>query len=530
MHHGAPEAIVGSTSQAFVVAKSPSGVSAYNSAYSPFYYSDSEQILRSDDLLGTNQIAYGKQGSGTGQFYGAYGIALDSLGRIYVADTYNGRVVRIDKMSGLNWKTYGAYGSGQGQFHDPQGIAVDSKGRIYIMDTGNSRLVRIDDMNGTNWTVFNKVGTGTGQVSNFTSVTVDTSSSCSTGICRIYIPDTGRIVRMDDMNGTNWTALTQAPGGTPRFSMPAAVAVDSAGKIYVADNGLVAPAVVRVDNMTGANWTTVYVSATGTTGLNSISVDRSQAVFTGGGGAKIINEMIGVLTSSGAVAPYGTYYVFGVTPVPLPSPVPSAVSLTPASLTFSQKVGPPSPAQTITVANFGGSPLNISQITAGGAFAETNNCPRQLQAGSNCTISVTFTPTGTGAVTGSLTVNDDSYNLGKSQSATLHGTVPAATATPSSLSFGSLVVGDTSLAQKVTLKNSGSAPLQVTSITAPAPFAETNTCGGTIAPSASCTISVTFTPTSAGSFTASLTISDNAGTQTVSVSGSGIADSISTQH
>jgi hypothetical protein len=199
-------------------------------------------------------------------------------------------------------------------------------------------------------------------------------------------------------------------------------------------------------------------------------------------------------------------------------------------LTFSQNVGTTSPAQTITVANFGGSPLNFSGITAGGVFAQTNNCPTQLQAGSNCTISLTFTPSGTGAVTGSLTVLDDSHNLGTSQRATLHGTVPAATATPSSLSFATQVVGNTSLAQKVTLKNSGSAPLQVTSITAPAPFAETNTCGGTIARSASCTISVTFTPTSAGSFTASLTISDNAGTQTVNLSGSRIADSVSTQH
>ena len=169
----------------------------------------------------------------------------------------------------------------------------------------------MDDMNGTNWTVFANVGSGTGQVSTFLSVTTDTSG-------RIYICDTGnrQIVRMDDMNGTNWTTLTQSQpvnGFSYTFSSPMAVAVDSAGKIYVADNGYVAPAVVRVDDMTGANWTTVYVSPTGSTGLNSVSVDASGAVFTGGGGAKIIDEMIGVLTSSGAVAPYGTYYVFGVT-------------------------------------------------------------------------------------------------------------------------------------------------------------------------------------------------------------------------
>jgi sugar lactone lactonase YvrE len=401
------------------VGQAPSGVSSYNSAYSPFYYSDSEQILRSDDLLGTNQIAYGSQGSGVGQFYGAYGIALDRSNRIYVADTYNCRVVRIDNMSGAHWTTYGACGSGQGQFSDPQGIAVDSTGRIYVMDTGNSRLVRIDDMNGINWTVFANVGSGTGQVLTYTSVALDTSG-------RIYICDTAnnQIVRMDDMNGTHWTALTQSQpvnGAIYSFSSPAAVAVDLAGKIYVADNEYYAPAVVRVDDMTGANWTSRYVSPTGSTGLNSISVDAHGAVFTGGGGAKIINEMAGVLTSSGEVAPYGTYYVFGVTPVPLPTPVPSAISLTPPSLTFSQTVGTTSPTQTITITNFGGSPLNFSGITVGAPFAETNNCPVQLQAGWSCTVSVTFRPVATGASNGTLTVNDDSYNAGKTQRATLNG-------------------------------------------------------------------------------------------------------------
>ena len=153
--NGAAQAIIGGTQQSFGVnGAAAHGTSFYNSSYSPFYYSDSEQILRSDDLTGTNQISFGSQGSGVGQFYGAYGIALDSAGRIYVADTYNCRVVRIDDMNGTNWTTFGdgICASGQGEFNDPFGIAVDSAGKIYVMDTGNSRLVRIDDMTGTNWT------------------------------------------------------------------------------------------------------------------------------------------------------------------------------------------------------------------------------------------------------------------------------------------------------------------------------------------------------------------------------------------
>ena len=114
---------------------------------------------------------------------------------------------------------------------------------------------------------------------------------------------------MDDMAGTNWTELTQSQpvnGVSYSFSSPAAVAVDSAGKIYVADDGSYAPEVIRVDDMTGANWTSIYVGPTGSTGLNSISVDSGGTVFTGGGGVRWIDDMVGVLTSSGAVAPVGT--------------------------------------------------------------------------------------------------------------------------------------------------------------------------------------------------------------------------------
>lgn len=87
--NGSMQAINGSTSQVYgtdgVV---DSGATGYNSAYTPFYFSNSGQILRSDDLNGTNLISYGTQGSGVGQFYGANSIALDSAGRIYIADTY----------------------------------------------------------------------------------------------------------------------------------------------------------------------------------------------------------------------------------------------------------------------------------------------------------------------------------------------------------------------------------------------------------------------------------------------------------
>lgn len=308
--NGQTQSINGVTYQGFGTGgASAKGTTVYNSRYTPFYYSDSEQILRSDDLQGTNQITCCTQGG----FYGANAIALDTAGRIYIADTYNSRIVRIDDMQGTNWTTYGTGGSGQGQFNDPQGIAVDSAGRIYVMDTNNSRLVRIDDMQGTNWVSFGTPGSGVGQFNAFISVAVDS-------LGRIYVADTGnvRIVRMDDMFGTNWTTLTG-------FTSPAAVAFDSAGKIYIADDGPPAGAVIRVDDMTGANRTSIYLGPVGTAGPNSISVDQSGMVFVGGGiggAVKVVDNMAGVLNSSGTIGPVGSSYVFGVTAIPHPSPLP----------------------------------------------------------------------------------------------------------------------------------------------------------------------------------------------------------------
>lgn len=388
------------------------------------------------------------------------------------------------------------------------------------MDTGNSRLIRIDNMSGTHWIAFGTVGSGLGQLSTFTSVAVDAGG-------RIYVADTGnrRIVRMDDMTGANWTVLTQSPpvnGVSYSFSSPVAVAVDSAGKIYVADNEYYQPAVVRVDDMTGTNWTSLYTGSG--SGLNSISVDASGSVFAGGGGARIVDNMAAVLTSSGAVGPIGSYYVFGVTPVPVPSPRPSAIGFSPVTLTLTQNVGT-SGSQPVTISNFGGSPMNIGSISANGGFSETNNCPGQLVAGSACTVNVTFAPSVTGPANGTLTVSDNSGNLGAAQSVVLTGlgTAPVASVTPATLTFQSQVVNTTSSAKNVVLQNTGTGPLQVAGVIAAAPFSQTNNCNAIVAPGASCTVVVSFTPAAIGPATGTLTITDNAGTQTVNLTGTGSA-------
>lgn len=168
--NGSVQAINGTTAQYYGSGGLLAGTTGYNSAYTPFYFTDGNaRILRSDDLRGTNAIAYGTQGTGVGQFYGPSGIALDSAGRIYITDTYNDRIVRIDDMNGTNWTTYGTYGSDVGQFHGPSSISIDPAGHIWVLDNGNSRLVRMDDLNGTNWTVVGSAGSGVGQFGSLSS-------------------------------------------------------------------------------------------------------------------------------------------------------------------------------------------------------------------------------------------------------------------------------------------------------------------------------------------------------------------------
>ncbi|MEY9936921.1 choice-of-anchor D domain-containing protein [Streptacidiphilus sp. MAP5-52] len=97
------------------------------------------------------------------------------------------------------------------------------------------------------------------------------------------------------------------------------------------------------------------------------------------------------------------------------------------------------------------------------------------------------------------------------------------TASPSALGFGSQATGSTSTAQTVTVTNPTSGAASVSSIAATGDFAQTNTCGGSIAADGSCTVSVTFSPTATGSRTGSLTVDAGGVTNTVALSGTGTA-------
>jgi hypothetical protein len=85
--------------------------------------------------------------------------------------------------------------------------------------------------------------------------------------------------------------------------------------------------------------------------------------------------------------------------------------VSPTSLTFgNQSVGTISPAQVVSVTNLGGATVTIAGISIGSGFAETNNCGSALVAHGVCSISVTFSPTGAGPQSGSMTLTDNATN------------------------------------------------------------------------------------------------------------------------
>src|SRR3989475_586690 len=191
--------------------------------------------------------------------------------------------------------------------------------------------------------------------------------------------------------------------------------------------------------------------------------------------------------------------------------------------------------------NNGGTPLNITSITITGketadfAFSVDNTWASgvglwvELRRG---TFRFSFTPVATGARTATVTITDDAASSPQSVSLAGTGIVPAVTLAPTNLAFGTQRLSTTSPAQTVTLTNSGTATLSITSIALaglnPGDFAiaagTTCTNGATVVAGASCLLNLTFTPTAASARTATVTITDDApgSPQSVSLTGTGV--------
>jgi hypothetical protein len=105
------------------------------------------------------------------------------------------------------------------------------------------------------------------------------------------------------------------------------------------------------------------------------------------------------------------------------------------------------------------------------------------------------------------------------------GVLPALTFSPTSLTFPAQVVYTSSPAQTVTLTNTGIGTLNISKIAVSGPFHETNNCGSNMRAGSSCTLTVTFHPTTIGALSGAISVADNApaSPQRVALTGIGTA-------
>src|SRR5437667_352638 len=216
------------------------------------------------------------------------------------------------------------------------------------------------------------------------------------------------------------------------------------------------------------------------------------------------------------------------------------VGLAPTSLGFgNQPLATTSTPMTVTLTNTGTAALTINSFAASGDFAATSTgasaCPTSpatLAAGANCTINVTFTPTASGARTGTLSQTTRPNASQNTMTHSGNGSNPSVGLAPTSLGFGNHPLAATTTPMTVTLSLHDALPISINSFAASGDFAATSTGASacptspaTLAAGANCTINVTFTPTASGARTGSLSVTDNAGgsPQIMTLSGNGTA-------
>jgi hypothetical protein len=338
-----------------------------------------------------------------------HGVAVDGSGNLYIADAGNNRVLKETLAAGAY--TEGVLVSG---LSNPAAIAVDGSGGVYIADLGDAFVVKEAPTGGG----YLQTIIGAGLV-NVTGVAVDGSGN-------VYIADTGgNQIMLETLTGGTYTQTTIGSG----FSNPAGVAVDGSGNVYVADSG---HNTIVEEARTGNN----YTQSTLFTGFNDplgVAVDGLGNVYiadtsngqvlkqTWTGASYTQSTLAGNLSMPQAMVADGRGNVF-ITDSDNNQALEENFT-EPPSLSFASthvgSISSDSP-QAVTVENFGNAALTFtgSGLVAPGDFSQVAgsgspaNCVASgsVTAGTGCDLSIRFAPTTAGALSESLTLNDNSLN------------------------------------------------------------------------------------------------------------------------
>ena len=167
----------------------------------------------------------------------------------------------------------------------------------------------------------------------------------------------------------------------------------------------------------------------------------------------------------------------------------------------------PSTPQKVTLTNGSIATLDISSIsTSNPDYTASSTCGATLASGASCAITVIFKPTQPSAEPATLTIADNATNSPQIVSLTGIGSITSTVVYPILVNFGTVAVGSSGTAP-VTLANASNTRMTIQSITtSPSVYTESNNCGTSLAPGLSCTVTLTFKPTVAGSVQGTLSM------------------------